>query len=180
MKKYGVLLGMIVLLAFFITSGCRPPGEPVVPEEEPLVEDIEAVETHQVGQRVTVGDIVWEITEVEDLGTELIHEDVTVALEPRLGKFVEVAFFVQNVGEEAKTVFDLTLIDDQGRTYQICLEAFAFFVPEEACVLQEIIPGVENNYFGVFDVEIDVETLTLEVTDLEIPPGEVAYIDLGI
>ncbi len=180
MLKYIILLATVVSFLLFVISGCQPaPAEPIRDVEEPLVEDIGEVETHGVGETVTVGDIVWEVTEVEDLGTEIILED-REALQPRVGRFLAVSFFIQNIGEETRTIFDLTLIDDQGRTYQICLESIAFFEPEEACVLQEIIPEVENNYAASFDVEIDAEGLILQVTDLRIPAQEVAYIELGI
>ncbi len=176
MKKYIVLIWLTALIAVFAVTGCaREPAEPLQAER-----DLSDIDTESVGQEVITGDIVWEITEVEDLGNLLTYEGAAGYLEPELGKFVGITFSIQNTGNDPKVIYDLTAIDERGRSYSICLAAIAFFSPEQACVLQDILPGVENTYSATFDVEVDVNRLVLQVTDLEMPPREVAYIDLGI
>ncbi len=182
MKKYGILFIIVVFGLVLTIAGCRQtPAEPALAQEQPVTGiDISQLDTQDVGQEVVTGDIIWEITEVEDLGTQLTYEGHPGFLEPEVGKFISITFLIQNTGEEGKTFFDLTAIDDRGRTYSICLAAFAFFSPEEACVMQEIIPGVENTYTAVFDIEADANQLVLQVTDLNLPPQELAYIDLDL
>ncbi|GEM_PF-1777872 len=191
MKKYLILFIVAVLAVTVASAGCRAvEQEPPLPEEDPsepatieppIVDvDIEELDTFGVGEEVIVGNIMWEITEVEDVGEQLTYEGFPGFLEPRVGKFVVVTFNIENLGEESRTIFDLVAIDDQGRNYSICLEGFAFFTPQEACVLQEIIPGVENTYVAPFDVATDVQELVLQVTDLRIPVEEAAYIELGL
>ncbi|MGM0365005.1 MAG: hypothetical protein ACQEP5_00545 [Actinomycetota bacterium] len=182
MRKYSILLSFTALLVILTLAGCTTPqAEPAETAGQPGSEtDISDLDTLPVGQEITTGDIVWEIREVEDLGNQLTYEGITGSLEAEEGKFIAITFYIHNTGDDGKVIFDLTAIDDKGRSYSICLAAFAYFSPEEACVLQEIIPGVENTYSATFDVATDVNRLVLQVTDLEIPPQEVAYIDLDI
>ncbi len=177
MHKY--LIVFILAISLIIFAGCRPSEGPAV--QQPTADkDITEIEAHEPGQVVATGDIVWEVLEVEDLGVQLTHERFPGILEAEAGRFIGITFFVQNTGDDPKVIFDLTAIDDTGRTYSICLAAFAFFNNQDACVLQEIIPGIENTFNAVFDVEVDADRLLLKITDLEIPAGEAAYIDLGI
>jgi len=101
-------------------------------------------------------------------------------LEPKEGKFIEITFYAHNTGSDLKVIYDLAAIDDKGRSYAVCLAAFAYFTPAEACVLQELMSGVENSYSATFDVATDVKQLVLQVTDLNSPPQDIASIDLGI
>ncbi len=182
MKKYSIIFAIAVLGLLFTALGCRSlPAVQDTPAARPIEGiDISEIDTVPVGQEVTTGNIVWNITEVEDLGDQLTYQGFPGFLEAVEGKFIRVAFFIQNTGTEPKVFFDLRAIDDRGRVYSICLEGFSFFSPEEACVLQEMIPGAGNEYAAIFDVATDVNQLVLQVTDLNLPPQEVAYIDLGL
>lgn len=173
--KYNILFTILALVALITFAGCQGAAEET--ELSPDI-DIANVETYDIGQEVTAGDIVWEILEVEDLGTQLSYDDTTAFLEPEEGKFISITFYIKNTGEESKILYDLTAIDDQGNSYSICLPAYAFFGSGQACTLQEILPGIENTYIATFDVVTDVSRLVLQLTDLGIPPQDIIYVDL--
>lgn len=131
-------------------------------------------------KEVKAGDIRWELLEAEDLGP-IIGDELGATLQPLEGKFIYISFLVENTGEDVRQIFDLKVIDDKGRIYSICTEAYGYiFTAPEVCIVQDAPPGVERNFDAVFDVPVDSENLVLEVTDLNIPPKEKKYIDLGI
>lgn len=180
MRKYIITLSLLVLFTALILAGCaRTQPQPLEREADTEI-DISEIETVAVDKEVTTGDITWKVIEVEDLGNQLTYEGITGSLEAEEGKFIGITFYINNTGEDSKIIYDLTAIDDKGRSYSICIAAFAFFSPEEACTLQEILPGIDNTYSATFDVATDVDQLVLQVTDLGIPPEKVAYIDLDI
>lgn len=83
--------------------------------------------------------------------------------------------------EDPKYIFDLRLVDDRDRTYSICAEAYAYFGPiEETCTMADLYPDVKRTFTMSHDVPMNAKDLWLEVTDLNVPPKEKKYIDLGI
>jgi hypothetical protein len=117
---------------------------------------------------------------VEEIGPILRQQSTGATLEKR-GKFVNIHFDVVNHSEETKYIFDLRMVDDRGRTYPICTEAYAYLgLAEEACAVVELIPDVKRTFVMSHDVPANAEDLLLEVTDLNVPPKEKRYIDLGI
>ena len=176
MKKFILFTSIIFVVAIsaIIFSGCA--------NTETTVEliDISKIQSQSIDEEVITGDIVWNITEISDLGTRLESDTGIDYLEAEEGKFIGIRFTVENVGSESKFIYDLNVVDSKGRKFPICLPGFAFFFPGEACALEEIIPGLERSFSASFDVALDSEELLLEVTDLNIPAGEKKYIDLDI
>jgi len=131
-------------------------------------------------EAVMAGNIEWNILDVEEVGPVLREDNTGATLETK-GKFVNIRFEVVNHGEEQKYIFDLRMVDDRGRTYPICAEAYAYLgLLEEACSVAELIPDVRRTFTTSHDVPRNAEDLWLEVTDLNVPPKEKVYIDLGI
>ena len=89
-------------------------------------------------------------------------------------------FQVTNNTDETRILYDLNLIDNEGRVFNVCVQAYGFYSDKKACTLQEIVPEVVNTFAAPFDVAPDSEGLVLEVTDLKRPPEYKEYIDLGI
>lgn len=128
---------------------------------------------------VTTGDILWEVQRVEETGPEIVGEFGT--LESIQGRFIYIEFMVENQGQDIRQLLDLKVIDDKGRVYSICNEAYGYFTgAPSACTLENIVPDVQQTFSASFDIPQDSVDLILEVTDLKIPPEEKAYIDLGI
>jgi hypothetical protein len=148
-------------------------------EVEPIGRmDLEGIEVISMDEPVEAGGIVWQILSVEDMGTAITSADLVY--EARIGKIIVMDFNVLNNTEEPRILFDLNIIDDRGRVFSICLPAVAILGTQEACALQDIIPGVEYNFYAPFDVAPDSEGLIIEVTDLQTPAQDKVYIDLGI
>lgn len=176
MKKFIIFTSIIfaaVILAI-VFSGCAN-----TETTEELI-DISKIQSQSIDEAVRTGDIIWNITEVRDLGIRLDLETGIDYLEAEEGKFIGIRFTVENVGSESKFIYDLNVVDSRGRKFPICLPGFAFFFPGEACALEEIVPGLERRLSASFDVALDSKGLLLEVTDLNAPAGEKKYIDLDI
>jgi hypothetical protein len=144
------------------------------------VADISKINSQPINEKIETGNITWEVIEVKDLGTMLTSEDATSYLEPEEGKFIGITFLVKSSEHVPKIIYDLRVIDSEGRVFTVCLPAYAFFNTEEACAIEEVFPDIERRFTATFDVSNDSSGLVLEVTDLNIPPEEKAYIDLGI
>ncbi len=172
---------ILIFLIFFLTmlalAGCRGSASP---QEEAV--DISEIEARDVGEEVVTDGIKWKVTEVENLGSQLLAPDNLYALEAEEGKFINITFTVSNNSDEEKQIFDLRVIDDKGRTFTICVEAYSVLSPggADACTLARVLPNTERTFNTTFDVETDSEKLVLEVTDLDLPPEQKEYIDLGI
>lgn len=178
MKKIVSML-LITTLAILITasvSACRY-KEPYSEEGTIDRSDITVVE----GDTAQVGDIKWQLLDAQDLGTR-IEDETGAALEPTRGKFIFISFSVENTSDEGRILYDMKVIDGKGRIYSICTEAYGYFTSGySACTLADIPPGAEPlNFSASFDINLDSEDLILEVTDLQQPPEEKAYIDLGL
>ena len=178
MKKMSILLAIIILALSVSLSfiGC----EYETGSAEPGFVDRSKIQI-QEGRTAQTGDVKWELLESEDLGNQ-IESDAGAVLKPTRGKFIFVSFSVENTGTETKTLLDSKVIDDKGRIYSICNEAYGYYTSTySACTLAPIPPASgEQKFSATFDVDPDSKDLVLEVTDLEIPPDEKAYIDLGL
>lgn len=141
--------------------------------------DISGIDPLPTDQEVTVGDITWKVLEVEELG-ETIKSPSGTLIDAVRGKFVSMRFMVQNDGEEPVTIYDLSVIDSRGRVFNICLSAYEYFVPTDACALVELSPGIEYEYIAPFDVAPDSEGLIIEFTDLSDQDEQSTYVSLGI
>ena len=181
MRKYIIISGFAIIIIALFLIGCQPSAAPPATPEQPVLDiDITEVERHEVSEEVETGDVIWKVREVENLGAEPLHLAVPGQIDPEVGMFIRIDFSVQTTAEEPKMIYDLRIIDEQGRIYNITVEGFAFIGVEDAFVLQELEPNLEYEYSAIFDVNIGVDRLVLEVTDLDMPPEEWAFIDLGI
>ncbi len=184
-KKILILFMFLSFLAvFFLITACGADAiqQPLIADETILIEpvdsrDISGIETNPLGVEVETGEITWNIKEAQDRGSNVVATDFT--FEATIGKVVIIEFTIQNNSEDFRILYDLNILDDQGRVFSICLPAYGLLSIEKACALQEIVPGIEYVFAAPFDVGIDSKGLVLEITDLKIPVEEYAYVDLG-
>jgi hypothetical protein len=176
MRKVIIII-LAFLLVLFSLASCRSEAQT---REETV--DITEVEAFDVGEEVSASAIKWKVAEVEDLGNHLISPDSLYAVEAEEGKFINISFMIWNNADEEKQIFDLRVIDDKGRAFNICVEAYSVLsVPgSEACTLARILPETERTFNTTFDVAADSRELFLEVTGLQLPPEQKKYIDLDI
>lgn len=177
MKK--IIMGLIVLTVsaflILILSGCQ--------DNYSRDREIGSVDRSSLNivrkNEVTVGDIHWQLLKAELVGP-IISNEFGASLESLEGRFIFIEFSVENVGEDIRQLLDLKVIDDKGRVYSICNEAYGYFAAPAACTLQDIFPETKQTFNASFDVPVDSVDLILEITDLKIPPQERVYIDLGL
>jgi hypothetical protein len=175
------MLIVIVVIVFCLVLGSDLVAGKIRTSDEYTRERINRSSITPVPLRdaVTAGDITWKIISVEEAGPVLQHPDAMATLETK-GKFINVRFEVENHGEDPKYIIDLRVIDERGRTYPICVQAYAYIGSSEACMLVQLLPDVERTFTMSHDVSLRSNDLWLEVTDLNVPPEEKKYIELGI
>lgn len=175
MKKILQISLLLVLVFMFIIlwSGCEQ-------EEEIGKLDRSQIDILSKGDIVEAGDLTWTVIESEYIGSLIIDDENSSSLETKVGRFLSLRFKVMNNSQEPRSIYDLKVIDSQGNQYSICIEAYGYTGTEEACVLEELLPGIERTFTATYDVPLDAVDLIMEVTDLEYPPKNLAYIDLGL
>jgi hypothetical protein len=178
MERIIVLLTILAICAVFVTGALA--GTQRAPDEY-TVERIQrsAVTPVPKSEKVTTGKVTWKILFVEEVGPILEQSYTGSTLETK-GKFITIRFKVVNHSDDLKFIYDLRLIDDKGRTYPICVAAYAYLGATEACMLAEVLPKIERSFTMSHDVPKNANDLWLEVTDLNVPPNAKMYIDLGI
>ncbi len=173
-NKYIILLiTLIIIILSTSVIACNNTGL------EQKLFDRSKISRSSIDKEVTVGDIIWKVENAEYLGSQ-IPSDTGYSLESVYGRFIGIEFNVENIGQDIRTIIDLKVIDSRGREFPICAAAYGYLGTDEACLLVDIYPEVKQTFFASFDVPLDSVDLILEVSDLGFPPGEKAYIDLGI
>jgi len=171
MKKISILIGITMLaITMAVAAGCGQQSNADI--------DRSAIKISS-SDTVTVGDIEWELLEAEDLGPSLTSPSGET-YGSKEGKLVKIAFAATNMGDEIKQIFDMKLVDADGNYYSVCTEAYAYYTNPEVCTVQDVMPGTRMTFEATFDITSDASDLILEVTDLETPPVEKGYMDLGI
>jgi len=176
MKKISNIFLIIFLIIIFSISlaSCKNVGIELKPFDRSKISVL------SVDRKVKVGDVVWKVDNVEYLGSQIPSETGSGTLEAEYGRFLGIEFTTENLGQDILTIIDLKVIDNQDREFLICTEAYGFLGPDNACLLVDLYPEIKQTFFASFDVPLDSVDLILEVSDLNTPPAEKAYIDLGI
>ena len=174
--KISIILLITVLIIVFSISmiSCKTASL----EQKPF--DRSSISTLSKDEEVTVGDIVWKVENLEYLGSEIpgdLEDDFLVST---YGRFIGVEFSAENVGQEYRTIIDLKVIDSNGREFPVCAAVYGYVGTDNACLLIDVLPGSKQTFFASFDVPLDSVDLIFEVSDLDSPPKETVYIDLGI
>jgi hypothetical protein len=96
--------------------------------------------TIQKVKQVSTGTINWNLLDLKDLGTQIADTNGNIYPATN-GKFIFINFSVENSGTDSRTLFDLRVIDDKGRIYDICNQAYGYLGPTySACSLVPILP----------------------------------------
>jgi len=174
-KKVTIFLSVILLSAFIClgSTGCET--------EENIEEKFDRSEVSILSKDklIVVGDVLWEILEVEDMGSSIIFEGIECYKTP--GRLIKVKFSIENTGQEEMFISYIDIIDDKGRDFPVCIEIYGCVQGYEECILEDIFPGVKKTFTTIFDVPIDSVDLILEVHDLHPGiTGKKVYVDLGV
>ncbi len=157
-------------------------GEPMPPAgEEGVVPPEGAEQTVSQGVDTFVGQTRWKVLEAVDIGNRLHNGDENLVPLETEGRLIRVRFEVENTGQEVSSFQDITLTDQQGRTFEPSLDAIWFIEESEQCLSEELEPGVPLVCTKVYDVPADATGLTLQAVDLFDPEASgTAPLDLGL
>ena len=138
-------------------------------------------EAVSIGQPVTVGDVVWTVTDARR-ESQLFQEGVSPQFAKTAeGTYVIVDFDFTNNGNEAVTLNteSLKLIDSEGRESGASPEQ-VFYVPEDRKIfLERVNPGVTQQGQAIFEVAPGASNFRVEAGDTNMFTNESGYIDLG-
>ena len=172
MKKI-VTIGLTIL-AIFLLLGClgsssnnsentksdNAQSDDTQPTSEPAQTPTEEQTAYKVGDRVTVGDRAYTITNVKttaSVGDEYTKKTAT-------GVYVLVSMTIENTGKESATMTtnDIKIIDSKGRTFES--DSNAWIALKDNILLKQIQPGLPVTGETVFDVPKGIDA-NLQVTD---------------
>lgn len=163
----------------------RPPADapatdaPASTEAAPPTEAATVAATYKTGQDVQVGEVRWKITEAKDIGQELKSDNEFIKGKTTKGRFVSLAFEMENLGKEQKSFAGLSLVDGKGRKFEASSDAFMFIEQEKQCIFENLNPNVIKECQVIFEVPADAAGLSANVGDLEMFGGDEALIELG-
>ncbi len=175
-----------------LAGGCGGGEETGSSADEAAEQETEAVETesteesttgseegseHPVGETVTVGDVAWAVTDVEE-------SDILVSrLGSEEGHFVIVDLMFQNNSNQDITFATpfVTLVDGEGREFEPDIEYnFTHIEPENNMFAAHVRPGETKEGRIIYSIEPESSGLRLQVGEARFASDETEYIDLGV
>jgi len=171
MKKITISV-ILIVLAVFLTLGCSGSNSnqattsqdgntnTTTQASDPEQASTPASVTYKVGDRVTVGDRAYTISNVKT--TAFVGDEYTK--KTATGIYVLVTMTIENIGKESATMSptDIKIVDSQGRTFESDTNAWATL--KDNILLKQIQPGLPVNGETIFDVPKGIDA-TLQVTD---------------
>jgi hypothetical protein len=136
-----------------------------------------APKLYQVGETVTVGNVVWTVTDA--YRTTLLRSNFGTQ---KRGNFVVVDFtFTNNRSEEVTLDPELHMVlkDSQGREFGTDPDAWEFVPTRLNIFLEPVNPGLSQNGRVVYEVPPDAGGFVLIVDDVEFWESKKARYDLG-
>lgn len=184
-----VLLGLTVYFANKDTNltgldnestDIKETNEENTQEEEVVEGSIE--KPYQKTQKVTVGEVDWEIVSAENIGPVIYSGNPFIDdCKANSGNFVKLIVKVKNNRKELFTITDLTLVDNQGRKFLTSSDV-SMCVGDTIFILDNINPGIEKTFTAIYEVPEDATGLMLEVDSTgSLFSGDAnKYISLGL
>lgn len=157
----------------------QPAATEAAPPTEAPTEAAPVAAVYRTGQDVQVGDVRWKITEAKDLGQALKSDNEFIEDKTTKGRFISVAFEMENLATEQKSFTGLSLVDGKGRKFEASSDAFMFIEQEKQCIFENLNPNVTKECRVIFEVPADATGLNANVGDLELFGGDEALIELG-
>jgi hypothetical protein len=178
-----ILLGIIIFIALAI-AGVNTFSK-VVNEVDQQIQEEEQQDEDKfnnpagLGEVVTVGDIEWKVTGVEELGSTLESTYGGEDCVANSGEFVQVTIELTNNGSEMASVTNLYLYDSNKREFITSSDIYGC-VDDELYLLDNINPGITKTFIAIYEIPEDSEGLRLKVGDLDLFTEGHEYISLGI
>ena len=172
MKKIATI--GLTILAIFLLLGClgsssdtsentksdNAQSDNTQPASEPAQTPAEEQTVYKVGDRVTVGDRAYTITNVKT--TAFVGDEYTK--KTATGVYVLVTMTIENTGKQSATMApnDIKIVDSRGRTFES--DSNAWVALKDNILLKQIQPGLPVTGETVFDVPKGIDA-NLQVAD---------------
>lgn len=133
-----------------------------------------------VGQPVTVGEVVWTVTNAKR-ANQLQQTGFGEFGDTKQGNFVIVDFDFKNNSNEALTLdsSSLTLVDSSGRESETDTDTFGYVPEGKDVFLEQVNPGLSRQGQVIFSVASDASGFKLQLGDTDPFSGESGSVNLG-
>ncbi|MFT5196261.1 MAG: hypothetical protein ACI85U_003292 [Candidatus Promineifilaceae bacterium] len=129
---------------------------------------IEDVEEVGIREAIRIGDVIWEVISVEDLGSIIKSDNQFIDDLETKGKFLRVNFTIENISNDELILSGTSVTDDKGREYEDTSDAWSILSESVECsFLEPIRPYISQNCMFIFEIAADSANLKMIVTDLE-------------
>lgn len=182
LKKILYIVGGLIVL-FVIVGMIGGGGSPEEPSEGNKT--TEETSVYSINEEVKVGNVKWKLLDATDRGGVLkasnsqypsMTDDKEID-----GRFVQITMKVENQGKEMRSVSTLKLIDSESREYTAASETSDWIPDEkEMFLLDNINPGITQEFISMYKVPSDASGLKVKVGDLKMMGNEEALIKLGL
>lgn len=182
-KKWWFWVLVIIFIAIIF-----PKGEKNADDATPNNNQQEEVVEGSIGkpypkdQKVTVGEIDWQIVSVENIGSVIDSGNQFIDdCKADSGSFVKLVVKVKNNRKDLFSITDLTLVDNQERRFVTSSDVFSC-VDDTVFLLDNINPGIEKSFTAIYEIPEGTTGLMLEVNSTgSLFSGETnKYISLGL
>jgi RNA polymerase subunit RPABC4/transcription elongation factor Spt4 len=182
-KKWWFWVLIVIFIGIII-----PKGEKNADDATPNNNQQEEVVEGSVGkpypkdQKVTVGEIDWQIVSVENIGSVIDSGNQFIDdCKADSGSFVKLVVKVKNNRKDLFSITDLTLVDNQERRFVTSSDVFSC-VDDTVFLLDNINPGIEKTFTAIYEIPEGTTGLMLEVNSTgSLFSGETnKYISLGL
>lgn len=182
-KKWWFWVLVVIFIAIIF-----PKGEKNADDATPNNNQQEEVVEGSIGkpypkdQKVTVGEIDWQIVSVENIGSVIDSGNQFIDdCKADSGSFVKLVVKVKNNRKDLFSITDLTLVDNQERRFVTSSDVFSC-VDDTVFLLDNINPGIEKSFTAIYEIPEGTTGLMLEVNSTgSLFSGETnKYISLGL
>lgn len=135
---------------------------------------------YKLGEQVVVSDVQWTLTEAKPLGKTLksLFGEFGDDCVANSGQFIKIQVKIKNNSKEMVSVTNLPLLDSQKREFITSSDVFGC-VEDDLFILDNINPGIEKTFVGIYEIPSDAKDLRLKVGDLKLLEDNTSYISLG-
>lgn len=181
-----ILLLLCGVVCFFIASATGLAGlSKVANEIDTQIDKSKSDEEnkfnnpHKINEKVTVDKVEWTLLEAKDMGKTLKAKDKfynDCAAES--GKYVYVKFKIKNNDKDISSISNVDLLDSDKNEYKTSSDVYSC-IEDDIFILENINPGLEKTFVGVYEVPSNAKDFRLKVGDLNFFTNNYSYISLG-
>lgn len=181
-KKWWFWVLVIIFIGIIIPKGEKNADDATPNKNQEEVVEGSVGKPYPKDQKVTVGEIDWQIVSVENIGSVIDSGNQFIDdCKADSGSFVKLVVKVKNNRKDLFSITDLTLVDNQERRFVTSSDVFSC-VDDTLFLLDNINPGIEKSFTAIYEIPEGTTGLMLEVNSTgSLFSGETnKYISLGL